>query len=197
MSAEEIKDKIEIAKEIVKDQTEPYKTEAFKIILSSLINGGSINSKTKDKTKDKSTKKSKSKQSMLEQKNEVFELSKKCNISTDELSEVITIKNDYIHITKRQKIKEVQKHLLFSACILASYKILYEMEWLPADLLKKCLDRSGVGDLDHFSKALANSSFILLRGERRGKKYKITGKGLDYACDIIKKLSRDESIIEN
>ncbi len=41
MNSQEIKEKIKIAKEAVADQEEPYKTEAFKIVLSQLL-GSSI-----------------------------------------------------------------------------------------------------------------------------------------------------------
>lgn len=197
----DVKSKIKIAKEIVQGEQEPYKTEAFKIILSSLINGSPTNSKgkAKGKAKGKSTKRKgvNPTQTKLEQKNELIELSKKCNIDTDALSEVITIKNNIIHIIKRPKIKETKKHLLFSSCILAGYRILYEIEWLSASLLKKCLDESGVGDLNHYYEAVGEASYILPRGEGRGKEYKMTGKGLDKAYEIIKKLSKDESIVEN
>ncbi len=201
MASEEIKEKIKIARESVKDEQEPYKTEAFKIILSSLIGGTQIipkgKAKGKSKGKDKPTKSVNHTQLELEQKNELEILSKKCNITTDALSEVITIKNNIINIVKRPNIKESEKHVLFTACILACYRILYEIEWLPTNLLKKCLDESAVGDLGHYAEAIVKTAYVLPRGAKKGKEYKITGKGLEIAYEIIKKLSRDEPIVEN
>ena len=207
MSSENLKEKIQIAKDAVKDQEEPYKTEAFKIILSSLIGGSTIQPKGNGsslvtgsgKRKRKPSKKKTSNVTpiQLTQKNDFDELSKNCGISTDELSEVLTIKNNTIQIIKRPKIKESEKHVLFSICILGCYKILYEIEWLPSTILKKCLDASAVGDINHYAEAVAKESNILPRGDGKGREYKITGKGLDKAYDLIKKLSKDESIIEN
>ena len=205
MSIEEIRNKIELAKEAVQAQEEPYKTEAFKIILSSLIGetfqvSGTIKkNSSKSNRKAKSTKRKSVKPQQVEfnQKNELEELAKKCGITAEALSEVITIKDNTIHIVKRPKIKETEKHVLFSTCILASYRVLYEIEWLSTNLLKRCLDESAVGDLGHYSEGLMGVSHILPRGDRRGKEYKITGKGLDIAFEIIKKLSNDESIVEN
>lgn len=199
MDEKTLKEKIKIAREAVQDEQEPYKTEAFKIILSSLISRTPMRSKAKSKVKSKSTGKKGINPilSKLEQKNELDELSKKCGITTDALSEVITIKNNIIQIIKRPKIKESEKHVLFTACILACYRILYEIEWLSTNLLKKCLDDSAVGDLGHYAEDIAKESFILPRGEKRGKEYKITGKGLDMAYEVIKKLSKDEPLVEN
>ena len=203
METSHIKEKIKIAREAVKDEEEPYKTEAFKIILSSLI--GEVTSTMKKKGKSKSNSKSKhskrkktlSRPVILEQKNELSELAQKCSISTESLSEIITIKNNIIQIIKRPKIQEKQKHVLFSLCIITAYKILYEIEWLSSVILRKALDESRVGDLGHSSEAMIETPLIVNRGTKKAKEYKITGKGVDTAIEIIKKLSKDEPIAES
>jgi len=202
MSSEEIKEKISIARKAVENESEPYKTEAFKIILSSLISGTPIKStsKSKSKTKTKSVKRKKPDKSTpvtFEQKNDISKLAEKCGVSPDTLSEVVTIKNNVIQLIKRPSIKESEKHILFTLCILTCYKILYELEWILAQKLKKCLDESGVGDLRHSASNIKKSSLILDRGSGKGMEYKITGKGMDEAFEIMKKLSKDEPIIEN
>lgn len=200
MSSEEIKEKISIAKKAVENESEPYKTEAFKIILSSLISGAPIKSTSKSKTKTKSVREKKPDKSTpvtFEQKNDISELAEKCGVSSDTLSEVVTIKNNVIQLIKRPSIKESEKHILFTLCILTCYKILYELEWIQSHTLKKCLDESGVGDLTHSAQYIKKSSLILDRGSGKGMEYKITGKGMDKAFEIMKKLSKDEPIIEN
>lgn len=204
MDLEQIKEITKIAREAVKDEEEPYKTEGFKIILSSLI--GEVTSTMKKKGKSKSNSKSKhSKRTktpsattvILKQKNELSDLAKKCNISVDTLSEVITIKNNIVQIIKRPNLKEKQKHLFFSLCILTAYKILYEIEWLSSSILRKSLDESAVGDLGHSAEALSTTPLIANRGSRIHTEYKITGKGVDTAIEIIKKLAKDEPIVES
>lgn len=198
MNNDELKEKVSIAKKAVESESEPYKTEAFKIILSSLISGTPIKPKPKPKSQSKSRKRTtNSLPLILEQKNEMSELAEKCGISPDELSEVITIKNNVIQIIKRPELQENEKHVLFSLCIMTSYKILYEIEWVPTIIIKKCLDESGVGDMGHSSGNIKKSSLILDRGDRKGTEYKITGKGMDKAFEIIKKLSKDEPITES
>ena len=127
-------------------------------------------------------------------KNELSEFTKKCKISEDELSEIISIKNDIIQIVKKPKLKEKEKHVQFTLCILAGYKILYEIEWLPTARLGKCLDDSGVGDLGHLFRSLSATPLIVNRGSKGGKEYKITGKGVDTACEYICKLAKGEFI---
>ncbi len=202
MNSDKLKEKISIAKKAVESEYEQNKTEAVKIILSSLIGGTPIKSTQKSKSKSQSKSKSRKKTSnspplILEQKNDMSELAEKCGISLDTLSEVITIKNNVIQIIKRPEIKENEKHVLFSLCILASYKILYEIEWVPTFTIKECLDESGAGDMGHSSTNIKKSSLILDRGDRKGMEYKITGKGMDKAFEIIKKLSKDAPITEN
>jgi len=46
-----LKDKIDFAKESVKNESEPFKTEAFKIILTKLIDGGSSRKRATGKRK--------------------------------------------------------------------------------------------------------------------------------------------------
>ncbi|MCH8914948.1 MAG: hypothetical protein IIA82_03770 [Thaumarchaeota archaeon] len=197
MDPQDLQEKIKIAKESVQDQEEPYKTEAFKIILSSLI-GGTKFEKPKDgsspKRKRKSTPKGGSTQSSIvyEMKNKPSEFAKKCNISEDELFETISIKKDIIQIVKKLKLKETEKHIQFGLCILTSYKILYEIEWLPTTRFRKCLDDSGVGDLGHIFRSLSSTSLIINRGTKTGKEYKVTGKGIDTACEYICKLAKGE-----
>jgi len=87
--------------------------------------------------------------------------------------------------------------VLFSLCILTAYKILYDIEWLSSIILRKALDESGVGDLGHSSEALVETPLLVDRGSKKAREYKITGKGLDTAIEIMKKLSKDEPIIEN
>ena len=174
MSLEELKEKIKLAKDAVHDQEEPYKTEAFKIILSSLVSGnsgqGQGQGQRKKKKKGQSAQRTNSgiSKTPLEQKNDLTELSKNCGISADELSEVITIKNNNIQIIKRPKINKNQKHVLFSLCILAGYRILYELEWVSSSQLRICLDASAVGDLKHLPNTIANeSSYFTKRTEER------------------------------
>jgi len=203
MDEKTLKEKIKIAKEAVKDEEEPYKTEGFKLILSSLIDEETTTKKKNDKSKSNSKSKhskrkkmSSATQVILEQKNELSELAKKCSISTESLSEIITIKNNIIQIIKRPKIQERQKHVLFSLCILTAYKILYDIEWISSVILRKALDESGVGDLGHASEALFETPLIANRGTKKATEYKISGKGVDTAIEIIKKLAKDEPIVE-
>jgi len=196
LDSQDLQEKIKIAKESVQDQEEPYKTEAFKIILSSLIAGTKLKksktSTTKRKRKSSSQGKSSSTSIVYEMKNDLSEFAKKCKISEDELSETITIKKDIIQIVKKPKLKEKEKQVQFTLCILAAYKILYEIDWLPAAKLKKCLDDSGVGDLGHLFRSISATSLIVDSGSKSGKEYKITGKGVDTACEYICKLVKGE-----
>jgi len=195
MDSEDFKEKIEIAKEAVKNQEEPFKTEAFKMILEKLLSPGSSAGKTRTVKKLSGKSSSKSKLE-LEKKHEIKEITSKCKISESDFNETITIKNNIVEIVKRIEVKENVKHVAYGSIILTVYSVLYELEWVPSGLLKKCLDMSGVGDLGHLSRSIKKTSLIMDRGEVTGTEYKVTGKGMDVAFDYISKLSKDEKITE-
>ena len=199
MDVNDFKEKVKIAKETVEGEEEPYKTEGYKIILSHLLNTKNKLQSYKKIGKSKKRKQSVSSKTKItfEQKHDLEELTSKCKISEEKIKETIAIKNDIIEILKRITAQEKFKQMVFSMIILATYRVIFEIEWLPASYLRKCLDSSGVGDLNHLYRNLPSTSLIVNSGAKKGTEYKITGKGMDLAFEYIKKLADGENINES
>ncbi len=198
MSEENIKKKFEIAKNIVQEEKEPFRTEGFKIIFSFLLDSD-INSQKKilGKKLTPPSRKSKNNSEDIELKTDFEEIVSKSNITAGEFKETISIHENIIEILKRRKEKENKKHVIFSIVILTIYRVLSEREWMKASLLKKSLDKSGVGDLNHLPRSLKKTSLIVGTGSSSSKKYMVTGKGMDLGFEYIRKLSKDQEMEES
>ncbi len=198
MLDEEFKEKVLIAKKAVENEEEPYKTEAFKVILSHLLSSKTNTSagvgRRKPSTKHDSINAT---QMKIEISNDLEELASKCKISEEQLRETISTKKNLIEVVKRLEGDEKFKHKIYSLCILTTYRILAGVEWLPSSYLVKSLDLCGAGDLKHLYRSLTDTTLIVASGKRRGMEYKITGKGLDMTYNIIHNLAKGEKLNEN
>lgn len=205
MDKTELEEKFKIAKEIVSKEEEPFKTEGFKILLDFLLSSdGSTKRKSKDNKQRKSGKKGKKiskhkkEELVIEIKNDINDLASKCNISKEKFSETISIKNEIVEILKKIQGSNAFKQLIFSQCILATYRILCEVEWVPVSFLRKSLEMSGVGSISNLAPNLSgHSNLIVDRGAFFGTEYKVTGEGLHSAYKIIEKLTKGEKLDES
>jgi len=189
-----IVDKIKIARDAVKNEEEPYKTEAFKIIFSRLLDSDGSPTATSVNTKPASSKIVHKKVDTDTEKGK-DELAKKCGIKTDELNDVISIKDDVIEILSiPDKISNEKKQLISAQCVLLTYEIMMNQEWTNTSVLKNCVDKSGVGT-NNFSRTMNdNKSLIKSRGELSGTEYKLSGPGRKNAAGLIRKLAKGEEI---
>src|SRR3989338_6173646 len=92
MNLVDLKEKIKIAHEAVSDESEPYKIEAFKIILKRLVQDHSTE-KQNTSGEITSVDTSSGEVTSDESSSNIVELATKCEISVKELEDVITIKN--------------------------------------------------------------------------------------------------------
>jgi len=192
----DLKSKIKIAKEAVEQEDEPYKTEGFKVILAHLLDSN-VSKKTAT-PKSTSTGSKKDKKNEVELQKDHEELAKKCGITIEELKETISTENNQVEILKEIQGSEAFKQLIGSQCILATYRVLFEQEWISGAYLKKSLDLSGVGGFPNLAVNLGKyKKLIVSRGKTAGTKYMITGIGLKSAYGIIKKVAKGESLNEN
>lgn len=198
MELNEIQKKIELAKNATSMISEPLKTEAFKIILSELISNNNSNSTMPNIKRNKNKSKKHNNHNLdnnmiFEIKHELSELAKKCDVTNNELSEIMVIKNNVIEIIKPIIGSEAIQHRTVAQIVLATYFILYDIEWLPSRELRKCLDISGLTGFTHLGTNLSSiTSSITSKGLKKGTEYKITGKGLRVAYELIKKLSKNK-----
>lgn len=185
-----LKEKIKIAKEAVSEETdETYKTEAFKVILSKLIDSdiSNISSETKHRS-DKKPKLVVNEDTLTK-----TDFAKKCGLETKELDDVMAIDQDIIQIIAPLEGKETEKQKIATPCILAAYEGLFGQEWVSSTQLRKCLDMSGVGELDHFARNIKRQgNMVRTKGKKPNLEYRLVGPGRLEAFKIIKRLAKGE-----
>ena len=186
-------EKIKLAKEAVDGENEPYKTEAFKIILSKLLE-----SKTVQQTIDLSSNSEKITKATpiykIEEK--TAELADKCDLTIDELDKVIFIKDNTIEITSPISGSDARKHFIVTLCLLASYDTIHGQEWISSQTILDCLRSMGVRDITNLSSNLGKyPDLIITRGTRGHKEYRLTsGQGRIFAFNIIHKLGKGDKL---
>lgn len=191
MSFEELKKNIQLAKKAVEDEPEPYKTEAFKIVLEKLLDTASAFET--EVTQDRIINVERKPPNLTSTKDE---LAAKCNITITELDDAISIKDDTIEIIAPLTGVEsdAQKHLIITQCVLAAYEVVLGKEWVPTSVLTECLKSSGVKDLANFAPNLKKQPMLFRsKGVKRSMQYRLTsGEGRQSAFNIIHRLAKGE-----
>jgi len=186
---EDIKRKMELAKEIVKDENDPFKIESFKIIFEKLIqsNQSEIQKNRVEEHDDKIS-------SPLEYKK--MELAKKCGLTLKELEDVFSIHEESIKIIVPINGNDSFKRLIASQCYLIAAETVLEKWWTESKELAEVMREIGVKDLGNLAPQLKKHSDIFRIDSKRGNsKYKLTsGLGRTKALDIIHKLAKGEPI---
>lgn len=189
--AKEIQEKLQLAKDIVSNEEEPFKTEAFKILFSKFLESSFHMQKdtaTEDVTKDEPT--------SLDAK--IVKFAKNCSISKEELEDVFSIHEDSIKIIVPINGNESFKRLIASLCYLMSAEIILGKEWIESKELAEVMREIGVKDLANLAPQLKkNNDLIRIDAKQGNNKYKLTsGAGRQKALEIIRKLAKGE-LIEN
>lgn len=190
MDPDKVKDKIKLAKKIVEgEKDELYKTEAFKIILSKLLESEKDVQKT-DLSKNTETVTKQSPIDNIEEKQ--MGLANKCNVTINELEQVIFIKDNTIEIISPISGSDARKHVIVTQCLLAAYQIIFEQEWVSSQIIIKCLRSMGVKDVTNLSLTLKKySDLVIGRGTRGHKEYRLTsGQGRISAFNTIHELAK-------
>lgn len=188
-----IKNKVKIAREAVEGEEEPYKTAAFQVIFSKLLNdevdvGANSISQHFIPPSDDTSKK-------VDSEKKKIELARICGIDVKELDNVFYVKDNEIRLVSPLSGKETEKQIKASVCILLAYEILFGKTWLSSLVMSKSLDLSGVGNLRNLAKNLKrNSDLFRKSGTKRATEYKITGPGRTKAIEIIKKVAKGETV---
>ena len=193
MNVDELTEKIKIAHEAVKNESEPYKLESFKIILDMLMHENITHIEPiSDNIFPKDVPTATNQQLNAER------LAKNCNISMNELKNVISIEGDKIELLLRDKAfgdTEIKQRINASQVILIAYEIIFETEWIKSSTLLPCLKNAKIMDPHkNLSHQLPNQT-DLFRKKPNANEYKLTSpQGQNSAYEIIGKLAKGEKI---
>jgi len=186
MNAKELQKIIQMAKDAVKDEEEPYKTEGYKIILAKLMD--SATAIGFEPIPDIQS---------LEQSEKTYSfetLATKCNLSVKEIKDIFEIKNAGIEIIAPIKGSDAQKHIKITLCILAASEIILGKEWTLTSVIVEALRSAGVKDLANFSSTLKkHPEKIRMKGVKKFKEYKLTStEGKSAAFELIRKIAQGD-----
>jgi len=193
MNPEKVKEKVKLARQAVDGIEEPYKTEAFKIILSKLLDSEKnpqkidLNVSTEEITK---------KSSIDDIKEKMKELANKCDLTINELERVISIRDNTIEFICPIFGSDARKHIIVTQCLLISYHTIFGSEWISSQTIIECLRSMGVKDVTNLSFSLKKyPDLILAQGTRGHREYRLTsGQGRIYAFNTMHKLGKEGKI---
>ena len=195
MNADELKEKIAMAKKAVEGEKDPIiKADAFKIILSKLLDSDVYIPNQKNSNLKSVVKENKNENNNFEEKK--AELAKKCNITVNDLNNVISLKNNIVEVVSPLRGTDAQKHVVVAKCVLAAYEVIFGQEWVNSTILAECIRSVGVKDLKNISQSLKKvGELIIGRGVGRYREYRLTSSnGRSSAFQTIANLSKGESV---
>lgn len=181
MQVKEIKNKIQLAIQAVADVEEPFKTKAFEVVLSRLLE--EPEAKGRPSPVQITFKEAKT----LDEK--IVRFAKKANLDVDKLKDVFEFKEDKPIFIAKVEGTDVEKQVKFSQCLLVVFDEIYEKEWLEASILRQMLDDFGT-PLANLARNLTNQKEIFRKmGPKQATKYKLTGQGKKKALELIRELA--------
>ena len=197
MEKKYLEEQINLAKELVADVDEPYKTIAFGVVLTNLLglniqgNKGVIKKLTVDKKDDIDFE--------TEITTNVEKLATDCKLSAKEIGDVITIRNGAVEIVAPINGTEPERQVIATQCVLIVHEIVFQEDWVKTNVIKEALRKSGIQDKSgHLSKYLKNKPVIFrMRGSGLGAEYKLTTPGRIQAFQTIQNLVKGEKLHEN
>jgi len=186
MDEKNFKEKIDIAKKAVEGQAEPYKTEAFKIILSKLLNSdskypsGDSAGLPSDEGAD------------VDNDNPLQKFANEIGINKNDLMNVIDFTNNELSLLRVKGEGTKEQNFYSAIIILAFWKVVCKDEPFISNVKFSPISKYGI-PTNHLSKNLKQKEykeFIITKGKKKAIKYRITTKGIQKAYEIIRELAQ-------
>jgi len=181
-----IRDAIRVAKGAVENEPEPYRAEAFRVVLGRLLESTEVSASVGEVETPKVDKRGKSGLDGFEK------LAGACSISRHQLEDVVDARNGVVgflvHLDGTAGPREEQ--IIASQCILVTYHVALGKEWVGAATLAEAIRNAGIGSLKNLSRNLcARPDLFRKRGSKRSTEYKLTETSKKAALLTIKALS--------
>lgn len=195
VDTEKIKEAIKIAKEAASGENdELIKKEVFNITYSKLLDKLLLESQNTTSSSDTLPNHENNLNQTQSFEDKISNFANRCRLTIKELKEVFYFENELIYLITQFNGSEAEKQTRVSQCILTAYELLFEKEWINASLLMKCIDLSGIGNLDHFARNMRRKNIFRIRGKGKGKilEYKISGSGRIEAFELIHDLVKGD-----
>lgn len=179
---DELKNKLHIVHEIVKDEDEPYKLEAFKIILSSIIGSSSITKSVVPIDSD----------SLATDLMVMTQLAQQCNLDVDKLKNILDYTDGKFHLYKKiNETTDVRKQIVVCQIIVTAYMKGMNQEWVSGSDLREHVEKNSAGNVKNVAKNLTQSGLFRFRGEKKNSEYSLTTEGWQQGLNLIRQLSEN------
>lgn len=127
--------------------------------------------------------------------NKKKKLAARCNISIEELEDIIKIKDDGIELLVSFSGKESEQQVSGILIVLLSFEMILGNEWVPSVKLKEILRAANISDKSgNLAKILKSHSDLFRHtGSNVATKYTLTSnKGRSNAIELLEKLAKGE-----
>ena len=197
MKKEFVEEKVRIAKELVDGVEEQFRDWTFVAVLIKLLN----DEKKIDGVQKQTDGMKKENHGGIEEFKDIQkmeeELAKKCEISLDELRNVLNINDKKIEIVCRIDGKESEKQVIVSLILFASYEIMFNQPWVKSLVIGETCHAIGIEDRgNNLAKNLKTHSDLFLKRPTANEYRLTTAVGRSVAYKTIRQLAKGEKIDE-
>lgn len=181
----QVNKKMNKIKKLLEDEEEPYKTEALKVIYAKFLND-ELSFDILPKSTVRSTVRSIQPKDDL---NPITKLSRYCEISENEIRNVLEFENEQFVITKKiLGNTTAEKQVNASLLILTAWEIGTNTHWIKVTQLADSLRDLHI-DIKHLGENLsARRDYFSIKGTRKGASYHVTTRGIEKGAELLKSL---------
>jgi len=185
METEEIKEKIQLAMSLVEGVPEPFKTKAFEVILSNLLEG--VLPKKASHILHEETKVTEATRNIEPKIQKLAEL---VGTEVRQLKDIFQFEENRPIFIGRVNGTEAEKQVQICRLVIFVLKEVYGQEWVEGSFLWKILQDYGIGSLENLATNLkARENEFRMMGQKRGRKYKLTEPGRQNALQSLRQLA--------
>lgn len=173
---EEIKKQIQTAIEAVKDFDEPYRTKAFEVILSKLM---------EELPSERVVEGAEKREKPLPHKERIKRFAEAANLSVDQLDNVFEFNEDSMKFIAPLTGSVPQRQVIFTHCVLIGLERVYRKKSIKATELAGMLYDYGLS-IKNLSRSLQNHPDIFRKvGKKKETRYKLTDIGKTSAIELV------------
>ena len=135
---------------------------------------------------------------MNDEKNSFSKLAKLCNISTNDLQNVISMDGDNLILVCSLNGSNSTKQIICTMIVLLSCNVLFSEKWIPSTKILRVIKKFGILDVGgNFAVNMKKKSNLILKQQGFPEYMLISPDGVEVAKNLLKKLSNSESVTKN
>jgi len=182
LDTEKIKSKINEVIELVKDLDDPYRIEAFKIVLDKVLKVGKDDDLQADIPEDVPEDSS---------INPMNTLAKEADISVSELKNVFEFEdNEFLLVRKIDEDTDSKKQVMACQLIITANMRGKKTDWVLGSSLREIVNKNGLGNPKNLAANLSKAGIFRTKDSGKASKYSLITEGWQAGLESIKQLSK-------